>query len=413
VKSLLRRIWGWALDHPVLAVFIVALAARAVVALGIYVVHDGTMFNDDRFFFTLAHQRATGATSTWGPYEHTLFDKTTTFLWPLTALFWFTGSSVFAGQLLAAVAGAGAAGLTTAVGLRALRVEWAIAAGAVMALLPSVVLWSSLTLKDAFVWCVVAAIGLGVCELEGSTRRFAAVGAGIVVLLYALAHLRDQSTVVAVWAVTIALLLGPGRDHRRRAVFGIAVLLFAPPILGQGFGTSNITNFGVAGLSLVQQSAPQLEERRQNNEVGAASALTCDAGKAGLRGEIEHLPCGLPAVLLRPYPWETDSSTAVRLARLESLIWYPLLALSIFGLFHAWRLRRALAFPALYAGAIALVYAFTEGNIGTAFRHRAEATWGVAIFAALAAQTIVDRRARVGVTDAAEPASTLVSEHGA
>ena len=88
------------------------------------------------------------------------------------------------------------------------------------------------------------------------------------------------------------------------------------------------------------------------------------------------------------------ASTSVRLARLEALLWYPLLILSIYGLFRGWSRRRWLGFPALSAGGIVLVYALTEGNIGTAFRHRAEAVWAVALFAALGAQTIADRRAR-------------------
>jgi hypothetical protein len=246
---------------------------------------------------------------------------------------------------------------------------------------------------------VVAALGLAVCELQGSTRRFVAVGAGILVLLYALAHLRDQSAVVAAWAMAAAFLIGRGPDHRRRAVFGVAVLVILPSWFGYGFG----------GAHFIGTASETLEERRSGNEVGAASALTCDKGRGGLSGKIEHLPCGFPAVVLRPYPWESDSSTSVRLARLEALLWYPLLALSLFGLTRGWTLRRVLAFPALYGGGIIVVYALTEGNVGTAFRHRAEAMWAVALFAALGAQTIADRRARSAPPrDAESHAGTLI-----
>jgi hypothetical protein len=403
VKTSLARVWAWAVEHPILFVFVVALAVRVVVAVGIFVAHSGTVFPDDRFFFTLAHDRATGASSHWDPYEHRLFDKTATFLWPLTAVFAVTGSSVLAGQLLVAVAGAGAAALTTAVGLHALRVEWSIVAGAVMALLPSVVLWSSLTLKDAFVWCAVAAVGLGVCELRGSPSRFAMVGAGIVALLVGIAHLRDQTLVVTAWALALALLLGPGADRWRRAAFGVAALLIVPAALG----------YGLAGISFIKNASPEIEALRGGNAVGASTALTCDTGKGGLSGKIEHLPCGLPAVILRPYPWETDSSTSVRLARLEALLWYPLLAFSIYGLVHVWPVRRTLGFPALSAGAIVFVYALTEGNIGTAFRHRGEAIWGVALFAAFAAQLVADRSGRHWPeADDEAPAGTLVGRHG-
>ena len=378
----LRRPWHWAVEHPILTVFIVALGVRVVVAVGINVMHDGTLFPDDRFFFDLANDRANGQSSGWEPYEHELFENTATFLWPLTWVFIVTGSTLLAGQLLVAIAGAGAAALTTAVGLRALRPPFAIFAGIAVTVLPSMVLWSSLTLKDAFVWCAVAGIGLAVCELSGSTTRFVVVALVTVALVILLSHLRAQSVVVAVWALAIALILGPGADRYRRAAFGILALLILPVYLG----------YGVAGLDYIRESSPEVEVRRGGNAVGASTALTCDASKGGLSGKIEHLPCGLPAVVLRPYPWETDGSTSVRLARLEAIVWYPLLAVSLYGLALSWPKRRWLAFPALDAGAIVLVYALTEGNIGTAFRHRAEAIWAVALFAAVAAQRIADRR---------------------
>jgi hypothetical protein len=40
---------------------------------------------------------------------------------------------------------------------------------------------------------------------------------------------------------------------------------------------------------------------------------------------------------------------------------------------------------------IVVVYALTEGNLGTAFRHRAEAIWAVALFAAVALEKVVGR----------------------
>src|SRR4029077_795486 len=152
-------------------------------------------------------------------------------------------SPVLPGQLMVAVAGAGAAALTTVVGfggrggggggaggvrvgpLAPVRVRWAIAAGLVMALLPSMVLWSSLTLKDAFVWCVLAGLGVVACELEGPPARFAMVGASGVVLFVLMDHLRAQTFVVAVWAFAAALVLGGGRRWRERAAVGVLVLL--------------------------------------------------------------------------------------------------------------------------------------------------------------------------------------------
>jgi hypothetical protein len=403
VKISLVRGWAWAVEHPVLFVFAVALAARFVLALGVYVFHDGALFPDDAYFQRLAREMANGDSARWADYDHAIFRQTATFLLPLTALAWL-GSAVLPGQLMVAIAGAGAAALTTAIGLHVLRPRWAIAAGAVMALLPSMVLWSSLTLKDAFVWCVLAGLGVVVCELDGAPARVVMVTAIGVALLLLMDHLRDQTFVVAVWAFAIALVLGGGKQMRERAAIGVAVLVLVPALLG----------YGVAAASWVDDSIHGVGIRREGNTIGAASALACAKTDSDVSGIVAHLPCGLRAIVLRPYPWERSGSLGLKVAELEALLWYPLLALALYGLTRAWPLRRSLAFPVIASAGSVLVYSSVEGNLGTAFRHRAEATWGVALLAAVAAQALVDRRRRTpAIPSGDERASTLVAEHGA
>ena len=90
-------------------------------ALGVYVFHDGALFPDDAYFQRLAREMANGHTAQ-------LDRRTTTrssgrprrSSCPLTAVAWL-GSAVLPGQLMVAVAGAGAAALTTAIGLHVLR----------------------------------------------------------------------------------------------------------------------------------------------------------------------------------------------------------------------------------------------------------------------------------------------------
>ena len=397
MKATVARLWRWAVDHPVLFVFLVALAARAVVALGVFVFHDGALFADDEYFQRLATQMATDHTSGWAGYDRAIFYATSTFLWPLTALAWI-GSPALPGQLMVAAAGAGAAAFTTVVGLHFLRAAWAIAAGLVMALLPSMVLWSSVTLKDAFVWCVLAALGVVACELEGAPARLAVVTAIAVLLLFLMDHLRDQTFVVAVWAFAVALLFGGGRQWRERGALGLLVLLALPMFLG----------YGVAAFSWIDDSIHGSVVRREGNTIGADSALACADTDNDVGGIVEHMPCGLPAVILRPYPWESGGSLGLDLARLEALLWYPLLVLAVYGLTRAWTARRVLAFPVLASVGSAIVYASVEGNLGTAFRHRGESVWGVALLAALGAQALAERRTPVEqVPEANVPTGTL------
>jgi hypothetical protein len=101
-------------------------------------------------------------------------------------------------------------------------------------------------------------------------------------------------------------------------------------------------------------------------------------------------------MLIEPLPLPFAGSISLRLARGEDLLWYPLLALAVFGL---WRRRHQLAelvFPLLAGGGIVLMYALSEGNVGTAHRHRGEFVWVVAILATLGAKAWIVGRSDPG-----------------
>ncbi|HMK12821.1 MAG TPA: hypothetical protein VK461_14615 [Acidimicrobiales bacterium] len=123
MKAAATRLCSWAIARPLLSVFVVALVARVVVALGVFVFHHGALFADDVYFQRLARDMADGSTARWADYDRAIFYATSTFLWPLTLLAKL-GSPVLPGQLLVAVVGAAAAVLTTAVALRGLRAAW-------------------------------------------------------------------------------------------------------------------------------------------------------------------------------------------------------------------------------------------------------------------------------------------------
>jgi hypothetical protein len=99
-------------------------------------------------------------------------------------------------------------------------------------------------------------------------------------------------------------------------------------------------------------------------------------------------------MLAQPYPW-ARGSVSLHLAGADELIWYPLVLLALVGLL---RLRarhlRVMAFPVIAGGTILILYALTEGNVGTAFRHRGEFEWVVALLAVLGLRQLIEWRAR-------------------
>jgi hypothetical protein len=80
------------------------------------------------------------------------------------------------------------------------------------------------------------------------------------------------------------------------------------------------------------------------------------------------------------------------MARLESLVWYPLLLLAVVGLWASRKHLRDMTFPLLVGGGVLVVYALTEGNIGTAYRHRGEFVWVVILLAMLGANALLEKR---------------------
>jgi hypothetical protein len=136
------------------------------------------------------------------------------------------------------------------------------------------------------------------------------------------------------------------------------------------------------------------------------TAPTSELEDAGGARSVAYIPAGLTVVLLRPFPWEaaTEPSASLKLAGLESLLWYPILIFALIGLVAARRHHRQLAFPLLVLGATALMYALTEGNLGTAYRHRGEFVWVVALVASLGLSRVTAWFARRG----AQPTGKLV-----
>jgi len=409
-----RRTWEWVVRHPCLAAFLLAFGIRALAASLINLKTGGTLVPDDRTYHDIAIDVAKGDTDRWDERTRFLHDVTTTFVGPLSLVYTVVGPVRLAGQLLAAAFGAAAAAGTARIALFAQPPGWAFAAGAVVALLPSQVLWSSLTLKDSAVWAVLALVGVAVAyAVRTGGRRALVAGLVVVGLLLLLSRLRDHTLMVSLIALVMASWIVPGSGRAPRACSALAALLLVPWVVG----------LGPAGVDFARGTG-SLEQRRIDNAAGANSALvqpepassgpatpsksapagatapppeteasgggaTAPPAEAEVSADLAHLPRGVLAMVAEPFPFGSQGSTALQLARLESLVWYPVLLLAALGVGTAWRRRSTYAWPVLTGAGICLLYALAEGNLGTAFRHRGEFVWVVALLAALGAEGLL------------------------
>lgn len=440
--------------HPVLAVFLLALAVRTAVAVAVAWRFGGSLLLDDAAYSDLAAAAAAGrAGEGWDQaYARWLYERTATLLVPLTGIYAVLGPVKLAGQLFVALLGAATAAVTTRLALEALPPRWALVPGLIVAVLPSQVLWSSIIMKDAAVWLSLSGLALlMVLAQRSSGGRLALLGLAALAPMVALGYLRLYSLVVAAWALMLTAWAGPRAHRLPRTIGAIA--------LGVGFPWLAF-DLGPAGFDLTR-SAGNLSERRALNAESAntafvapyssqvrrpwasrASSSGCStpapaserAGsrrcaeelfgatppqaprlESGLSDNLRHLPLGLSVVLFEPVPWRPGGSAFLQLARAEAVVWYGVLASALAGLFALRRWFSVALFPLVVGAGTLLMYALTEGNIGTAYRHRGEFVWVVALAAGFGAFQIARwrSRSRQPAASPSPPAARALRDPGA
>lgn len=221
-----RSVTDWAERHPLLTIFLLAMVVRGAVSTAIFLRSGGTLFADDATYSDMARAVVRGQTESWDAFTQHLYDSAAAFTLPLTLVFWVLSPIQLLGQLVAALGGALAAVFVTKLCMFVLRPRQALVAGLWMALLPSQVVFSSLTLKDSFVWAVASGTAVAVAVYCGrmGRRRVVVAGLAVVVGLILLAHLRPHSMVIACWALalTTGLLAARRVLTLRRTAFAVA-----------------------------------------------------------------------------------------------------------------------------------------------------------------------------------------------
>ena len=198
-----------AVRHPLVAVATVAAVARVAFALASFTIHGTYFIGDEIQYLQLADAVASGrGAEAWFPgYGQSLYHSTYSFMAPLALLFRLAPSRIV-GQLLAATFGVVLVVLATVLLRRLVGPRRAVVAGVLLALVPSQVLWSSVVLRESMIWAMLALVAVGVyAAVDASLRRTVLSALGVLVGLYALARLRDQTFVVAAWALVPGLSL--------------------------------------------------------------------------------------------------------------------------------------------------------------------------------------------------------------
>ena len=431
-----------AVEHPVITVFLVALVSRLAFAIASNFLHDGPLIPDEEQYLVVAQWAADGELtgSTWAGYAQSLFDSTRVFMWPLTALFWLFGPSRLVALLLPVLFGAVTAAAATALARHLLRRPYALGAGLMVALFPSQILWSSVVLRESLIWALLAVMALlvVVSQRKESTTGILWSVVAVALLFVALTWGRDQTAALALWCVVPALVLG--RSRRGFRILCVAGLfLIAPWTVGMGpggvvfidnvlerlgttqgymsmtadssFRSFEIIPTEVSPVESFDTSSDCMEyELRleagglgdQQSELAKQPSGEWDCVRDGdgdlllvdnrLTTSFEGLPRGLYHTMIRPLPWESTATWGLKAAGFESPLWIIAYGLAGYGVWSLRRRFRQIAFPVLIFLAVSLSGAVTHGNLGTAFRHRGQVFFALALLVMAGVQALSGRR---------------------
>ena len=240
-------------------------------------------------------------------------------------------------------------------------------AGVLVAVFPSLVLWSVLNVRDALTTLLVT---LGVYLGVRVYQRFRP--AALVLLLLALLALTGFRDYMG-FLLLVGLLVGYAAALRRGR---IGTSLVVGGVLGffLVFAAERLGLFDRILVDNPLETASQLRQGLMGDFRGglAGSAFGVEHDTSTLSGALRFLPLGLAYLLFAPFPWQIAS--VLQLTTLpEVLLWYALVPFTLWGMRHVFHERgRVAILVAAVLLAVMLSYALVEGNFGTAYRHRSQ-----------------------------------------
>ncbi|MCC7384152.1 MAG: hypothetical protein IT384_20075 [Deltaproteobacteria bacterium] len=241
------------------------------------------------------------------------------------------------------------------------------------AFFPSIVLWTSLNLREGWSFLALSLAVYGAQRLRGGLSLSALLMLALGLTL--LPMIRGYLLALVVIGLTASHAVVRVKQLPA-ALIGMAALLVAVRLATDKLGVLSLDS------SLADRLRVAADLREALAYGGSAVSVSSDTGTP--LGAVLYLPKGLATFLLAPFPWSVDSWRQA-VAVPESVAWYYLLALGVKEMWQGLlKMPSRVAAPILVAAAITFAYALVEGNAGTAYRHRAHVLLLSFVFSAAA-----------------------------
>jgi 4-amino-4-deoxy-L-arabinose transferase-like glycosyltransferase len=356
-----------------LRLFVAALLARVFIGTLIYVLNLQEFFGGDAFtydFFGYALLR------TWNgdTYYQSMVDLFTGggkssgwgMLYMVGAIYKVIGRNMLAIQYVNCVLGAATAPLAYMIALEIFPNKRVARLCALFsAFFPSMVLWSAQGLKDGPIVFLLAVSMLATLKLG---ERFSIkYMVALALALCSLLTLRFYVFYIVVVAVTVAFVLGrrplSAQSFVRQFIILITIALALAYFGVSRYASAQFETFG---------SLRQLQVMRLDAAQSARSGFGADVDVSTPTGALSAIPLGFSYLLFAPFPWQFGSLRAL-ITLPEMIVWWGCIPMLVLGLWFTIRHRARQVAPILiFTVLLTLTYSVLQGNVGTAYRQRAQ-----------------------------------------
>jgi hypothetical protein len=376
-----------------LRLFVAGLLARMIVGIAIFAFRGQDFFGGDavtydyfgyaqlhgwfgdQYYQAIAQQFVrSGEGSGWG------------MVYLVAAVYGIIGRNMFAVQLMNAVIGAATA---VVIFLCAHQVfantRVARIAGILVAFYPSLVLWSAQGLKDGPIVFLLALSIL--CTLKLGEKLALKYMVVLVVALLFLIALRFYVFYMISVAIAGAFIIGMQQVTATSFARQLsAIVLLGVALTYVGVTRSATTQFEHYG------NLRTLQVSRNDLARSAESGFGRDVDVSSTSGAISTIPLGVLYLLFAPFPWQiTSLRQSITLP--EMIIWWASFPLLVLGLWFAIKYRLRKISPILiFTVMLTLAYSVFQGNVGTAYRQRAQLLVFYFIFVAVGFVLVMEKR---------------------
>ncbi len=254
-----------------------------------------------------------------------------------------------------------------------------------VAFFPSLVLWSAQGLKDGPIVFLLSFAMLATLKLgERLSLKYVVLLVGALLALLSLRFYIFYMVVAAIGgAFVIGMREATARNFLRQFVVVITLGLAMTYIGVTRYAGSQLETY--ANLQAVQRSRADLA-------TSAASGFGKDVDVSTTSGAIAAIPVGFLYLMFAPFPWQLASLRQM-ITLPEMLVWWASFPMLVLGFWYSIKFRLRQISPILiFTSMLTLAYSVFQGNVGTAYRQRAQILVFYFMFVAVGFVLMKERR---------------------